>query len=132
MPKPRTFTMSEDALQQNVVQLLIAYGRSDICWFAVPNGEKRSVRTGARLKAQGVMAGVADIILIIDRKIYGLELKKLKGKQSSAQEEWQPCFERAGGVYAVACGLDDAIVTLEIMKAFRPGIKFQSGGRASA
>jgi hypothetical protein len=133
MTKTANQPMTEDALQQNVVQLLSAYGRSDICWFAVPNGERRGLRTGVRLKAQGVIPGVADIILMINQKIYGLELKTIRGKQSAVQERWQECFERAGGIYAVANGLDDAFVTLKSIGALKPNIKFQfSGDRASA
>lgn len=60
--------------------------------FAVPNGGRRDAVTGARLKAEGVLAGVADLILLVKNRQYGallLELKTETGRQSSSQKEWE-------------------------------------------
>lgn len=60
--------------------------------FAVPNGGRRDAVTGAKLKAEGVIAGVADLILLVPCKGFGallVEMKTSKGKQSQAQKEWQ-------------------------------------------
>ena len=57
--------------------------------FAVPNGGRRDAREGARFKAQGVTAGVADLILLVPRPhILLLELKVRGGKVSDAQKSW--------------------------------------------
>lgn len=109
--------VSENTIQQNLVKLLQAAGRHDICWFAVPNGEQRSAKTGARLKAQGVQPGVADLIFVIAQRPIALELKVEKGKQSLRQAEWQEEFERAGGVYYLAKGFDEAVSVLRRIKA---------------
>jgi hypothetical protein len=53
--------------------------------FAVPNGGRRDKRTAAKLKAEGVVAGVSDLILLLPNKSYGallIELKTPKGRQS--------------------------------------------------
>lgn len=36
--------------------------------FAVPNGGKRDTKTGARMKYEGAVRGVADLILLIPKK----------------------------------------------------------------
>ena len=114
--------MSEGALQTHLCKLLNSYARPDICWFAVPNGEKRSRKTAARLKQQGVRPGVSDLCFVIDNQFIGLELKTETGKQSEAQEQFQENAERAGGRYICAQGLEEAIAALINIGAFRPNI----------
>ena len=60
--------------------------------FAVPNGGRRDSVTGAKLKAEGVLAGVADLILLKSNSSYGallIEMKTKTGRQSTSQKEWQ-------------------------------------------
>jgi len=104
--------MSEAALQTHVCKLLNAYARHDICWFAVPNGERRDPKTASRLKQQGVRAGAADLCFVIDGLMVGLELKTETGKPSKAQLGFREDLERAGGRYCCAFGLNEAIAAL--------------------
>lgn len=60
--------------------------------FAVPNGGRRDATTAAKLKAEGVVAGVADLILLKSNLNYGallIEMKTLKGRQRDSQKAWQ-------------------------------------------
>lgn len=60
--------------------------------FAVPNGGRRDAVTGARLKAEGVTPGVADLILLRSNRRYGallIEMKRKDGRQSASQRWWQ-------------------------------------------
>jgi len=60
--------------------------------FAVPNGGRRDGITGARLKEEGVLAGVADLILLVPNAKYHallIEMKTPKGRQSDSQRAWQ-------------------------------------------
>lgn len=60
--------------------------------FAVPNGAKRDTITAAKLKREGTMAGVSDLILLKSNKRYGallIEMKTEKGRQSEKQRQWQ-------------------------------------------
>lgn len=62
--------------------------------FAVPNGGRRDRATGARLKEEGVIAGVADLILLKTNSLHGALLIEMKtaernSRQSAAQKEWQ-------------------------------------------
>lgn len=64
--------------------------------IAVGNGGKRDAITGAMLKAEGVLAGVSDLILLIpNNRYHGLliEMKTKTGRQSAAQKEWQQDIE---------------------------------------
>ena len=72
--------------------------------FAVPNGGRRDPVTGARLKAEGVVAGVSDLILFFPSDKHHalcIEMKTPKGRQSSSQKEWQQQVERYGYRYEV-------------------------------
>ena len=80
--------------------------------FSVPNGGRRDRVTGAILKAEGAVAGVADLLLLLpNRKHPGLaiEMKTAKGRQSPEQKAWQEAIEEAGYKYAVVRSLDEFI-----------------------
>lgn len=72
--------------------------------FAIPNGGARNKVTGAILKAEGVVAGVADLLLLVPTRIYHglcIEMKTEKGKQQNTQKEWQSLVEGQGYKYIV-------------------------------
>jgi hypothetical protein len=97
--------------------------------FAVPNGGARSKATAGMLKAEGVVAGVSDLILLVPRcraKITEnnaasiefkhalcIEMKKKGGYQSPEQKEWQKKVEGHGYKYAVCRSLDEFISEIE-------------------
>lgn len=90
--------------------------------FSVPNGGARSKATAGRLKAEGVVAGVSDLILLIPHIEEGcknmwhalcIEMKKKGGYQSPEQKEWQKKVEGHGYKYAVCRSLDEFIDTVE-------------------
>ena len=59
--------------------------------FAVPNAAKRSVQLAAMLKAEGLKAGVPDLILPCARGGFNslaIEMKSAAGRTSGAQDEW--------------------------------------------
>lgn len=72
--------------------------------FSVPNGGRRDRVTGAILKAEGAVAGVADLLLLvpnIHRHGLCIEMKTPKGRQSPEQKAWQKAVESFGYKYAV-------------------------------
>lgn len=80
--------------------------------FAVPNGGRRDKTTGARLKAEGVLSGVADLILLISTGRYGallIEMKTPKGHQSEAQRKWGELVIRDGYKYVVVRSVDEFV-----------------------
>lgn len=85
--------------------------------FAVPNGGRRDGITGARLKEEGVLAGVADLVLLVPNAKYHallIEMKTPKGRQSDSQRAWQRAVAGNGDYLYVVCrGLDEFIREVE-------------------
>lgn len=79
--------------------------------FAVPNGGRRDAVTGAKLKAEGVVPGVSDLILLKSNRRYGallIEMKTAKGRQSDNQRWWQSVItENDEYKYVVCHSFDD-------------------------
>ena len=72
--------------------------------FSVPNGGQRNKIVAAKLKAEGVVAGVSDMILLKANNKYNalcIEMKTGKGVQTPAQKEWQKMVEGNGSRYEV-------------------------------
>lgn len=84
---------------------------------AIPNGGLRDIRVAARLKQEGVKAGVPDIFLPLPRGgKHGLyiELKRRKyGRVSPDQLQWLDALMREGYACAVCCGWDQAREVIE-------------------
>ena len=58
----------ESHIQRNCVKWFrLAYPKLARLLFAVPNGGKRGIREAAIMKAEGVVAGVADLLLLIPK-----------------------------------------------------------------
>ncbi len=77
--------------------------------YAVPNGGSRNVLEAQRLKAEGVVAGVADLLLLVPSQQHHalcIEMKTAKGRQSPAQKEWQQHAETHGYRYEVVRDFD--------------------------
>lgn len=109
----------EHSLQVAVVQHLIFCAAPRVCYMAIPNGEYRSKRTAGRLKAAGVRAGAPDLLVIVNGRAYGLELKADKGRQSPEQRSMEFEWTAAGGEYVVARGIDEALAALRRWGAIR-------------
>lgn len=80
--------------------------------FAVPNGGYRNPTTAAKIKAEGALAGVSDLILLLARgRYHGLliELKTDKGRQSEAQKEWQERITKDGYKYVIVRSIEEFI-----------------------
>jgi hypothetical protein len=85
----------------------------------VPNGGRRDAATGAMLKAQGVKAGVPDLLLLCPAGDYhglAIELKRVNGVPSdvSAEQDWWQRELNFVGWKACTCyGSAAAIAVLE-------------------
>ena len=97
--------------------------------FAVPNGGARSKATAGKLKAEGVVAGVSDLILLVPfiqecvQYFNGLciEMKTAKGRQSPDQKEWEDKVRGQGYEYKVIRSLDEFI---EVVDSYLKGEGF--------
>ena len=80
--------------------------------LAIPNGSQRSRTTGAKLKAEGVVAGVPD--LLVPAWSLWIEMKRTKGGSVSAeQKNWIEYLASVGHRVIVARGCADAIKQIE-------------------
>lgn len=68
--------------------------------FTVPNGGKRDAKTGAYLKKEGQLAGVADLVLCLPGgEAVFIELKAGKNGQQESQKRFQKNVEMLGFRY---------------------------------
>ena len=105
----------EHEIQKAICEYLDIRG---VCYWAVPNGGKRSKAEAGRLKAEGVKSGVPDLTVVHDGMYYGLEVKKPitstpKGYLSKAQKERIKQIEDVGfGEVEVVYSVADVILWL--------------------
>ena len=106
---------SESAEQQalfrwwRLFQPKLAPGR---VMYAIPNGGRRDAVTGARLKAEGVLAGVPDVFLAAPVAPYAglyIEMKRRNGGRATpAQKAMLATLEASGYAVAVCYGWREA------------------------
>ena len=76
--------------------------------YAVPNGGSRNVREAQRLKAEGVLAGVADLVIMLPQgKSLYIEMKVKGNKQTDNQKDFQKIAETLGHTYAVCYSFEE-------------------------
>lgn len=107
----------EHEIQKSCVKWFsIKYPKLKGLLFAVPNGERRDISTGLKLKEEGVVAGVSDLVLLYPGAFYPslcIEMKTPKGKQQESQKLWQKKVETAGNKYVICRSLDDFINAIQ-------------------
>jgi len=84
--------------------------------FAVPNGGHRHKATAGRLKAEGVKAGVPDVIFPIPFGPYAglaIEMKHGKNRPTASQVAWLDGLAAAGHCTAVCYGWEEARAVIE-------------------
>jgi hypothetical protein len=92
----------EDSIQEAAFKVIRLLGKQNQFYrtiHAIPNGGKRDVATAARLKRQGVLAGVLDIF-VPAASLY-IEVKAPKGKLSLAQAQFG--LDVQGEYYIAIC-----------------------------
>jgi hypothetical protein len=103
--------ITEHMLQRSVVQHLRLRGVPGLVFWHTAN-ERSNVRERMRLKAEGVRAGVSDLIMVHQGRMYCLELKIGANKATQAQQEFIHDMETAGAYCCVAQGIDRALAVL--------------------
>lgn len=96
----------EHSIQVGIVRYLRL---NRILCFAIPNGGYRPVKTGAIMRSEGTLAGVADLIIVLDSKVVFVEVKSEHGRQSKEQQLFQLEVERLGHKYLIWRKIDDAV-----------------------
>lgn len=101
----------EDSLQKSIIKYWdLKYPKWKKRLVHAPNGGKRDARTGAQMKYEGVLRGVADLILLVPKKGFAslcIEMKTPMGKQREEQIEWQREAEKYRNKYVICRSLQD-------------------------
>lgn len=83
--------------------------------FAVPNGGQRNVIVASKLKAEGVRAGVADLIFMCGLgQVLFIEMKTKKGTQTESQKAFEKICLENGYIYKIARSFEDFKKLIEI------------------
>ena len=105
----RSLHPSEAQIQAAIVDWLRRVMRCEV--FHIPNGGARDKREAAKLKWQGVQAGVSDLCVLWNEqgepRACFIEVKTAKGRLSESQIEWRERVKALGHDYIVARSLDD-------------------------
>lgn len=86
------------------------YPEASRVFMAIPNGSARNPWTAKNLKDEGVLSGVADLILLVPRHGYAslcIEMKKPGGRQSETQKEFEEAAKEYKNKYVVCYSEDD-------------------------
>ena len=95
--------MSESDLQTLSADYLGRFLPDDATAWHTPNGGSRNKIEAAKLKRQGVTAGVADWLILYRGRLYCIELKTRKGRLSPVQKSWSETILNAGSAAYEVC-----------------------------
>lgn len=121
--------VKEVSFHISLVSLLRFALRPDVLFWHTPNGGLReNKREAAKLKAMGVLPGVADLQFhwldhFKRRRVLHLELKARRGELGDRQKEFELAVRLLGDDYHVARSIDEAIGVLRAAQLIRPGVK---------
>lgn len=93
--------------------------RSEVLYLHIPNGERRDAKTGALLKAMGVVPGAADWLLSwrqfrsTSSCVGWIELKAGRGRQSPEQKAFQDRVTALGHHYAICRSIPEVLGVLD-------------------
>lgn len=84
-----------------------------LLFFAVPNGGHRNIRTAMAMKAEGQLAGCADLLFFKDNRFMAIELKVGKNKPTMEQNLFANRWVNEGGKYYVVYNFDQAKIIID-------------------
>src|SRR5262245_43790757 len=97
----------EQSLHAAVVDHLLVRAPADCFWWHHPGGGVRSKTEAAIFRRLGTKAGLPDLFLLYQSKLYGLELKTEQGRLTNQQRTCHAALRAAGAIVGVAFGLND-------------------------
>jgi hypothetical protein len=103
----------EQQIHQAVVAHLKMRAEPRVFFWHTPNEGRRGWVNAAALKAMGMTAGIPDLLILKDGRMYALELKAPGGRLTPSQRLIMGRMEECGAQVAAAHSIDEALVTLE-------------------
>lgn len=115
----------EARLQSAICQHLIFRSMPGVIFFHVPNGMVSDPVTVSRMKAQGLLPGVADLVIFIPERgrdpfALLMEVKAAKGRMSEAQICFKDDCAAINLAYHVVNSIDQAVSILTKYGAIKP------------
>lgn len=117
LPVPSESVEQQHLFQWAAVSAAVRWPKEMRMLYHVPNEGKRSKANGARLKSEGLRAGVPDINLDVARGQYHglrIEMKRRRGgRVSPEQAAWLEALREQGYAAIVAYGWEEAADAIE-------------------
>lgn len=102
----------ESKIQRAIVRAVKIYYPKSLL-FSVPNGGFRRKVEAAIMKAEGVTAGVSDLVLLHKGKVVFVEVKSEKGKPTEYQNEFKTFVESQGHEYWLVRSAEETLKLIE-------------------
>jgi hypothetical protein len=101
---------TESKIQQEaIMHIWNTMPETRLCLFHVPNGMFTNAREGAKFKAQGVIAGVPDLVFVWNGKTHYIEVKTEKGRLSEQQKALHQKWAEQGVIVNVVRSSEEII-----------------------
>jgi hypothetical protein len=101
---------TESKIQQDaIMEIWNKLPETRLCLFHVPNGMFTNAREGAKFKAQGVIAGVPDLVFVWAGKTHYIEVKTAKGVLSPQQKALHQKWAEQGVIVNVVRSSEEII-----------------------
>lgn len=124
MKRVRSLGPSEHKIQVHLMDYLRYAARPEIYYFAIPNQSNRHIASAAKMKAEGVRSGVADLCFMLpDGRAGWLEMKKPGGSMSPTQKAFRDRCHMLGHRWALAKSIDEALEVLTKWDALKPAYR---------
>ena len=118
-PKPRQAMTSKksESTEQTILVNRVRQLSPGVVIFAIPNGGGRTKREGGKLKAEGVLPGVPDLMVARANVVYNglfIEMKKIGSRgMSKPQKEVSARLAAEGYLVATCFGCEEAWNTFQ-------------------
>jgi hypothetical protein len=112
----------EQATQRALFAHIRTRGVANLFAFHPWAGGWRSPVEARIMAGAGVRAGLPDVIVIHQGRVFGLELKAEGGKLSTAQQTAHEQLRAAAAEFATAIGIDEALAQLEAWELLRGSV----------
>jgi hypothetical protein len=116
----KSLQQSEHQFQSALCEILDVQARSDMIWFAIPNGGHRHIAVAKMMKAEGAKRGIPDLAFLFPKGASAwLELKVKKGRLSPDQKAFRDRAQTLGHTWGIAKNMNEALVFLSWIDALK-------------
>lgn len=110
---PRKYPTRKNSPESQLQQACVKWFRLSYpthVLFSIPNEGKRALSTASRMKAEGLLAGAADLFLALPKKTHHglfIEMKRHNTFQTDKQKKFQYDVTKLGYLYYICKSFDE-------------------------